>query len=1072
MAPTVSGLSAEDTMSRIGAAIDSLDVSRAEKKRLSNELRVIFEMHDTQAARAPIDVESEKRQEPLIGEPLTDAIFADAYRNAALTGSDMTETAAALEQIRTASQDSLDPFEAWDVLDDSIGAAFGAPRQQTLLALREHFVSRVTATSCADISSRFEDDRTSATSDLIGIIAEAIAEWRLSFAATLARLNIAAAPELADTVSMIRECAPMALHQRWAEAFPMYAKLGQLDFLPVTLRARLLNTAGEIQQHHFQKSSEKNLIEQAYSLAPDLPDVLCGMGMLRFVVRDFAEAADFARKAIDKRQDHVNAHTLLGEIASATGAPDEAEEHYQNAIRLRPGEPTPYQMLIRLAGERPPTYIRQRVQELYERGTAVRPEFKAMLLVEAGYALERNGHREDALDYYQRAIATAPENPTGYVYKGNTLIGTGDAAGAEHIFEALAKFDPPHVDGYFGLGAVSEMNTDFGQAERWYLDGVQEAPYRAGQLSARAAYAIWKQDRQQEAEDVLLREIAAWPKDEVILETAERVAQELLEQNSERAKSFYDGIFAAAGEGYEARYFCKLADVAVADGDQKAAASSFARAREIKPDDPDIFRSEASALRRLQAWQATRTLYSSAPEHVKNDTAFRKEMALLRNAEANRMYEASHYADAITLYQEAVEHNPTDAVLFTNLAGAYERATDWPDPAERWERATEATQRAHDLSPNDPEIASDLKRLSRVSRFVRDFGKCAEHLPVVTPIAIEVAYDLIHYFEGDAGQLAAPFAELITEFRERMFSEQGLRLPSVRVRGNETDMPQSSYLILIDEVPIVMGTLQDGMRFSPLPSHELQAAGLSVVPGTDPLTGREGSFVSEADWPSAEANNIELWGFLEYITRHLQSVIESKPKTVIGHQEVVGLLWQTKSETAKRVRQDPELLTAFTLVLKALAEERVPIAAIDELCVRFVELREASTPLDLIPQELRLIPEIRSRLVDSDGDLEVFATETPMENLLRQGLHREADRTQLALRPEDCQEVLSAVRDKVPSMTPAALIVQDPDVRALAQELLEIEFPRLRVLAERELDLAFMQRNRTVIDFDWTSNDG
>ena len=43
--------------------------------------------------------------------------------------------------------------------------------------------------------------------------------------------------------------------------------------------------------------------------------------------------------------------------------------------------------------------------------------------------------------------------------------------------------------------------------------------------------------------------------------------------------------------------------------------------------------------------------------------------------------------------------------------------------------------------------------------------------------------------------------------RDGLFYELGVRFPGIRVRGNETDMPASSYLIMVNEIPLVMGTV-------------------------------------------------------------------------------------------------------------------------------------------------------------------------------------------------------------------------------------------------------------------------
>src|SRR5262249_30747099 len=77
-------------------------------------------------------------------------------------------------------------------------------------------------------------------------------------------------------------------------------------------------------------------------------------------------------------------------------------------------------------------------------------------------------------------------------------------------------------------------------------------------------------------------------------------------------------------------------------------------------------------------------------------------------------------------------------------------------------------------------------------------------LSVVTPIAIEVSNDLISIFEPASNGANSLFDELLPGMREALQGELGIPFPRIRVRGNETDMPPCSALIMVDEVPEAM----------------------------------------------------------------------------------------------------------------------------------------------------------------------------------------------------------------------------------------------------------------------------
>ena len=62
-------------------------------------------------------------------------------------------------------------------------------------------------------------------------------------------------------------------------------------------------------------------------------------------------------------------------------------------------------------------------------------------------------------------------------------------------------------------------------------------------------------------------------------------------------------------------------------------------------------------------------------------------------------------------------------------------------------------------------------------------------LPVVTPIALEVAGDLIPLVEDNSSDNNF-LGEMIPMMRDGLFYELGVKFPGIRVRGNETDLPR------------------------------------------------------------------------------------------------------------------------------------------------------------------------------------------------------------------------------------------------------------------------------------------
>jgi type III secretion protein V len=69
-------------------------------------------------------------------------------------------------------------------------------------------------------------------------------------------------------------------------------------------------------------------------------------------------------------------------------------------------------------------------------------------------------------------------------------------------------------------------------------------------------------------------------------------------------------------------------------------------------------------------------------------------------------------------------------------------------------------------------------------------GQSAQMMPVVTPIALEVAADLVPLVDDTTGSNF--LNELIPMMRDGLFYELGVRFPGLRVRGNDGDLPPAA----------------------------------------------------------------------------------------------------------------------------------------------------------------------------------------------------------------------------------------------------------------------------------------
>ena len=198
-------------------------------------------------------------------------LFAETYREAALSGLNMRAAAEAMETMRSAMFSADDLLDTWDTIDAQVNLSFDVRGLQPLLIdLREQWKEIIAEDEDERIKTLFKNDP--------GISWNA---WLHSFTAALTRFRLDFCKHLCETSPPFPEHGDLSVRQillfmnrarqgRWAEAFDVYVRLGEYEGLAPKLRARSLSIGAEIAVYHFyQYDNAQQLLKQAQSLVPD-----------------------------------------------------------------------------------------------------------------------------------------------------------------------------------------------------------------------------------------------------------------------------------------------------------------------------------------------------------------------------------------------------------------------------------------------------------------------------------------------------------------------------------------------------------------------------------------------------------------------------------------------------------------------------------------------------------------------------------------------------------------------------------------------------------------------------------
>jgi TIR domain/FHIPEP family len=199
-------------------------------------------------------------------------------------------------------------------------------------------------------------------------------------------------------------------------------------------------------------------------------------------------------------------------------------------------------------------------------------------------------------------------------------------------------------------------------------------------------------------------------------------------------------------------------------------------------------------------------------------------------------------------------------------------------------------------------------------------------VPVVTPIALEVSNDLIPLFEPDGKGASRFLDELAPRILHALHAEFGFPFPGIRVRGNETDMPSGTALVMFDEVPEVMFQVKIDQVLVDATVEKLAELGITGWPATVPPPNSEGAWIAFADLARAQAAGLPTSDAAEYVTRVLHSHIRRMAPLFLDIDVTRRLVDSfERTDPTLVVQTIPKAVSWFQLtdVLRRLVEEEI-----------------------------------------------------------------------------------------------------------------------------------------------------
>lgn len=486
-------------------------------------------------------------------------------------------------------------------------------------------------------------------------------------------------------------------------------------------------------------------------------------------------------------------------------------------------------------------------------------------------------------------------------------------------------------------------------------------------------------------------------------------------------------------------------------GHPTAALEAYGNALKLNDKDAQSHYFLGRAYEKLGNWHAAQSAYYDARRLEPEEPEYARRIARTYEKIGIDFRNKGLSQDAADNFNQAIRFDAANGSHFFQLAQALEDLGG-KDKAVGFNRAIEAMERAVALDIKNGEYSRNLDRLKRKQQALDVYGTApsAEFAIMVTPIAIEYSSNLEQFIRDEVDEeISARASEEVGRLLDRVRESYGVDIPWFRWRSNDTDLPEGTYVLMLGEIPIVSGNLDTTQKLCREPDR-LAPLEIEGEPSVDPLTGDEAVWVQEGDWDKAEEANIHLIDPLEYILRHLESLISKNLFEFVGQQEVDNLMRFSGNSAIKKAAEDPKTVDLLTEILRALVTERVPLTEFNEIAGEFLDMRDSSVAADII-EAIRRLPSVNKQLPGNSAG-SVFAKLSPkFEKLIEDSVVASGGMRVLAMKPEDCQEALTDIRNEVQYKNINALVVKNPSIRIHLRNLVELEFPDLPVLALDEL---------------------
>lgn len=296
------------------------------------------------------------------------------------------------------------------------------------------------------------------------------------------------------------------------------------------------------------------------------------------------------------------------------------------------------------------------------------------------------------------------------------------------------------------------------------------------------------------------------------------------------------------------------------------------------------------------------------------------------------------------------------------------------------------------------------------------------------------------------------------EVRGALYHDLGVPFPSIDLVFR-ADIPDSSYKIMLDEVPVAIGYVRQGMLLVRESAETLNTMGISFDVGEQFLPDQQSQWVDESLAVELNSLNLAYMTISQILVYHLSFVLKHHAGEFLGIQECRRVIEEVEKKFPDLVKEVQRLVPLHKIadILRRLVSEEVSIKNMRLIMESLVEWGQSEKDPITLTEYVRssLKRFISHKFSCGSNVIPAYIVDPNVEDLVRKGVRQTATGSYLALEPDQVERLMDSFRVAVGELSVGAsnrpVVVVSMDVRRYVRRLIEQEFYELPVLSYQEL---------------------